>query len=77
VGYVTVNVDVDVDLYDIDTDELIDELERRGALPSGYDDCDADDNKNLLNIIYEAKRLGKDYERELDLLIFRVLGRIL
>jgi hypothetical protein len=76
VGYVTVNVDVDVDLYDIDTDELKEELERRGALPSDCD-WDGDDNKNLLNIIYEAKRLGKEYERELDLLIFRVLGRIL
>ena len=74
-GYVTVNVDID--LYEIDTEELIDELERRGALPSGYDDCDSDENKNLLNIIYESRRLGKDYERELDLLIFRVLGRIL
>ena len=76
-GYVTVNVDVDVDLYDIDTDELVEELERRGVALSDNDWDDGDDNKNLLNIIYEAKRLGKDYERELDLLIFRVLGRII
>jgi hypothetical protein len=75
-SYVTVSVDVDVELSDIDTDQLTEELERRGALPSDCD-WDGDENKNLLNIIYEAKRLGKPYERELDLLIFRVLGRIL
>lgn len=74
-SYVTVNVDVDVDMYDIDTDALMEELERRGCLPDGYEG-DEDGNKNLLNIIYEAKRLGKPYEQELDLLIFRVLGRI-
>lgn len=74
--YVSVNVDVDVDLYEIDTNDLVEELERRGCLPDGYDG-DEDGNKNLLNSIYEAKRLGRPYEQELDLLIFRVLGRIL
>lgn len=74
--YVTVNVDVDVDLYEIDTDDLISELERRGKTSFSEEGDDAE-NKNLLTIIYEARRLGKPYERELDLLIFRVLGRIL
>lgn len=75
-GYVTVNVDVDVDLYDIDTEELREELERRGGSLSDNDWDGGEENKNLLNIIYEARRLGKDYQRELDTLIFRVLGRI-
>lgn len=74
-GYVTVNVDVDVDLYDIDTEELKEELERRGALLSD-NDWDEGDNKHILRTIYEARRLGKDYEQELNTLIFRVLGRI-
>jgi hypothetical protein len=76
VGYITVNVDVDVDLYDIDTEDLREELERRGGSLSDNDWEDGD-NKNLLNIIYESRRLGKDYQKELDTLIFRVLGRII
>ena len=33
--YITVNVDVDVDLSDIDTEDLLEELERRQKAPEG------------------------------------------
>jgi hypothetical protein len=63
-------VEVDIDLDDFDTEELIDELERRGAGTSEYGD-----GKELLNAIYEKRRLGRDYQHELDQLIWLGLGK--
>jgi hypothetical protein len=74
-GYVTVNVDVDVDMYDIDTDDLIEELDRRGkSLPDRFGD--ETENHDLVRSIYEARRTGKGYDKDLDALIYNVLGRI-
>ena len=63
-------VEVDVDLADFDTDDL---LEERGALPveGQYD------SKEILEAIYHKRRLGRtDYEKELDQLIYAGLGKI-
>ena len=65
----TTEVDVDVDLADFDTDELIEELESRGH----FDDYNS---IRLVDAIYQKRRLGKDYQPELDKLIFAVLGKI-
>ena len=65
-------VEVDVDLSDFDTDDLIEELESRGAGTTDYGD-----GKDILNAIYEKRRLGKDYQQELDQLIWLGLGKIL
>jgi len=65
-------VEVDVDLSDFDTEDLIDELESRGAGTSEFGD-----GKELLQVIYENRRLGKDYQTELDQLIWLGLGRVL
>jgi len=65
-------VEVDVNLSDFDTDDLIDELESRGA-GSG----DFGDGKDILQAIYEKRRLGRDYQTELDQLIWLGLGRVL
>jgi hypothetical protein len=65
-------VEVDVNLSDFDTDDLIEELESRGA-GSG----DFGDGKDILQAIYEKRRLGKDYQSELDKLIWLGLGRVL
>ena len=65
-------VEVDVDLSDFDTDDLIDELESRGAGTGEFGD-----GKELLQVIYENRRLGKDYQTELDQLIWLGLGRVL
>jgi hypothetical protein len=65
-------VEVDVELSDFDTDDLIEELESRGA-GSG----DFGDGKEILTAIYEKRRLGKDYQEELDQLIWLGLGKVM
>jgi hypothetical protein len=65
-------VEVDVDLSDFDTDDLIEELESRGSGTGEFGD-----GKELLQVIYENRRLGKDYQTELDQLIWLGLGRVL
>lgn len=67
-----ITVDVDVDLTDFDTEELIDELESRGEFVG-----DNSGNSALVTAIYEKRRLGQDYQLELDQLIYEVTGRIL
>ena len=64
-------VEVDVDLSDFDTDDLIEELEGRGAGATDYGD-----GKDILTAIYEKRRLGRDYQLELDQLIYLGLGKI-
>ena len=66
-------VEVDVDLGDFDTDDLIEELESRGA---GVEP-EFGDGKELLQVIYEKRRLGKDYQTELEALIYLGLGKII
>ena len=65
-------VEVDVDLVDFDTDDLLDELENRGALPP-----EADINaKELVEQMYYLHRQGQDCTPMLDRLFYAVLGRI-
>jgi hypothetical protein len=64
-------VEVEVELDDFDTDDLIEELERRGSGVMDYGD-----GKEILNTIYEKRRLGKDYQAELDQLIWMGLGKV-
>ena len=65
-------VEVDVDLDDFDTDDLIEELERRGSGTMDYGD-----GKEILQVIYEKRRLSKDYQAELEQLIYLGLGKVL
>jgi hypothetical protein len=65
-------VEVDVDLSDFETDDLIEELESRGSAVMEYGD-----GKEVLRSIYEKRRLGQDYQTELDQLIWLGLGRVL
>jgi len=65
-------VEVDVDLDDFDDDDLIEELERRGK---GFEVAGTSPTI-LMNTIYEKRRLGKDYQAELDELIYVTLGKI-
>ena len=64
-------VEVDVDLSDFDTDDLIEELELRGSGVMDYGN-----GKEVLQSIYEKRRLGQDYQPELDQLIWNSLGKI-
>ena len=65
-------VEVDVDLSDFETADLIEELESRGAGATDYGD-----GKDLLQSIYEKRRLGKDYQIELEALIYLGLGKFI
>jgi hypothetical protein len=65
-------VEVDVDLDDFDTDDLIEELERRGSGAMDYGD-----GNEVLRVLYEKRRLGKDYQAELEQLIYLGLGKVL
>jgi len=62
-------VEVDVDLRDFETEDLIDELENRGHMPDIA-------SKEIVEAIYQNRRNGKDFSHELDQLIFTVLGKI-
>ncbi len=69
-------VEVDVDLSDFETDELIEELERRG-LDYNTRGVDADEMRQVLEQIWIKRRTGNnDYHSELDQLIWGVLGRV-
>jgi hypothetical protein len=65
-------VEVDVDLTDFDTDDLIEELESRGSGTVDYGD-----GKEVLQTIHEKRRIGKDYQTELDQLIWLGLGKFI
>ena len=66
--YRTVEVEVEVDLADFNTQELIDELQARGQ--------DLCLGSSLLTKIYEKRIMGIDYQQELDELIWQSLGRM-
>ena len=65
-------VEVDVDLSDFETDDLIEELESRGAgatVVSG--------GKEILETIWLKRRQGRDYQTELEQLIWLGLGKVI
>ena len=73
-GYKTIytEVEVDIEMSDFETEDLIDELESRGALPvEGQYNA-----KELIEQIYNHRQRGRDYQRELEQLFYSVLGRI-
>ena len=65
-------VEVDVNLSDFETDDLIEELESRGSAVTEYGD-----GKEVLQSIYEKRRLGQDYQTELEQLIWLGLGKVI
>jgi len=62
------DIEVDVDISDFETTDLIEELELRG-IPID------DSMKEMVNKIYQKKRLNQNYEPELNELIYYVLGK--
>ena len=73
--YVNTYVEVDDVLDELSDDELIDELKRRG---NDYNTqfVDGDEMRMVLQTLYEKRRIGKDYQSELDQLIYGILGKI-
>lgn len=70
-----VTTDVEVDLSDFDTDDLIEELEKR-EMDFNTKYVDGEEMRLLLETIWQKRRIGQDYQRELDDLIQGVLGKI-
>lgn len=66
-------VEVDVDLSDFDTEDLVEELESRGR---GFA-VDSRAPTELVTTIYEKRRLGQDYQQELDELIYVSIGKVI
>jgi hypothetical protein len=66
-------VEVDVDLDDFDDYELVDELVRRGK---GFE-VNSKTPTELVTKIWEKRRTGRDYQAELDELIYVALGKVI
>ena len=73
--YIYKEVEVEIELEDFSDDELIEELERRG-LDYNTQGVDGDEMREILEKIWLKRRQGQDYQRELDQLIWGVLGKI-
>ena len=68
-------VEVEVDLDDFDDDELIEEIEKRGLdLNSKF--ISGDEMRELLTKVWDNRRQSKDYQQELDQLIWYGIGKI-
>ena len=73
--YVYKEVEVDVELSDFETGDLIEELETRGELPISSGPYES---KELVEQIWMKRRMGnQDYQHELDQLIYNVTGHII
>lgn len=73
---ISTNVDIDVELGDFDTDDLIKELEGRGW------DCntqyvDGDIVRDTLTAIWLKRRQKQNFDADLDYLIYYALGKII
>ncbi len=73
IKYVT--AEVEVDLSDFDTDDLIEELENR-EMDFNTKYVDGEQMRLLLETIWQKRRIGQDYQRELDDLIQGVLEKV-
>lgn len=63
-------INVDVDLSEFEDEYLIDELEHRGLYNPSFGDSDT-----LIDTIYQLRRLGKNFDKELDQLLYMKTGR--
>lgn len=63
---------VDVELDDFSDDDLKEEMERRGLGAEVL----ASTATELIESIYLKRRLGKEYQTELEQLIYQTIGKI-
>jgi hypothetical protein len=67
-------VEVDVDLADFNTSDLVQELESRGWIDT--DNTSITNSTEILRLIHQKRRTGQDYQTELDQLIWCGLGKV-
>jgi hypothetical protein len=65
-------IEVDVDLSEFSDEELMEELEDRGLYESKGINV-----SELVDKIYQLRRLGKNFDKELDLLLYDMTGHTL
>jgi hypothetical protein len=63
-------VEVDVDLSEFSDEDLLDELAQRDLIPDSHGD-----GNELIDKIFQLRRLGKNYEKELDEYLYFKTGR--
>ena len=68
-------VEVEVDLTDFETEDLIEELEERGEYPGNS--TGLYDHKELVEQIWMLRRHCRDYQQQLNDLIYNVTGQII
>lgn len=68
-AYKTVEVEVDVDLEDFDTEDLLDELKSREVVYTGG-------SAGIINEIIKCKYRGQPYDHLVDELIYATMGKI-
>ncbi|MDB4318331.1 hypothetical protein N9972_01145 [bacterium] len=68
-----ITTEVEVDLSDFDTQDLLDELDSRGSLPADV----PGDSKDLVEAIWLRRRNGKNYDDLVDKLIYNVTGHVI
>lgn len=73
--YRYVTAEVEVNLADFDTDDLIEELESRGV-DYNTQGVDGDEMRSVLEQVWLRRRQGQDYQAQLDSLIYGVLGKL-
>jgi hypothetical protein len=68
------NVEVKIDLENFDDDDLLEELEERGIF--NHDKELLNEIKRSLDSIWKKRRVGQDYQKELDDLMYYTLGKV-
>jgi hypothetical protein len=63
-------IEIDVELNDFSDDDIYEEAIDRGLFNSDYG------INQLIIALYEKRRLGKDYQSELDKIIYETIGKI-
>jgi hypothetical protein len=66
---------IDIDLDAFSDEDILDEVDSRGLTIDGEDSIDFA-IQYMVSEIFHNRRLGKDYQRNLDELIYKVIGRI-
>lgn len=66
-------VEVDVDLEDFSDEDLLDELDRRGLGAEGGDTTATE----IITAIWLKRRMGCDYQAELEQLIYQTIGKVI
>jgi hypothetical protein len=70
-----VTVDVDVDLDEFDDNDLLDEIKQRN-LSIYNDSVYFDQMTEIITAIWQKRREGEEYQKEIDDLIYYGIGKI-